>query len=88
MITKELQSILEQQYLNKFVSIKTNQRDNKGNIIPNQFFTVSGYCTYIGANQYLNWNLQVTLDNLTPYKINHINDIQFDTPHKNLNRSF
>ena len=69
-----LLSVLQDQFLNKRITVPVNERDNRGRIIPNKFTTCSGQCTFIGSNQFLNWDIQVIVDGM-PIHIKHINDI-------------
>ena len=66
---------LEEIFLNKKVLIKIPFRDNAGKEIPGKFDTTGGICTFIGPNDFMGYELQVTIDR-TPFKINHINDIK------------
>jgi len=69
-----LLSVLQDQFLNKRITVPVNERDNRGKIIPNKYTTASGQCTFIGSNPYLNYDIQVTVDGM-PIQIKHINDI-------------
>jgi hypothetical protein len=69
-----LLSILQDQFLNKKITVVIPELDNRGKIIPNKYTTASGICQYIGSNNVLGYQLQVTIDGM-PIQINHINDI-------------
>jgi hypothetical protein len=51
------------------------ERDQRGKIMPNRFTTCAGVCTFIGSNEIMGWELQVTID-LMPLSVKHVNDIQ------------
>jgi hypothetical protein len=76
---KQLQKLLEDQFLNKRISVPIPERDNKGKVIPNKFQQCAGICQFIGPNPLLGWDLQVTVDG-TPIQIRHINDIKIQEP--------
>lgn len=69
-----LLSILQDQFLNKRITVVVPERDNNGRTIPNKFTTCSGLCTFIGSNNVLQWDIQVTVDGM-PIQVKHINDI-------------
>ena len=73
-MNSQLKTVLEQQFFNKKITVPVPARNDYGKIIPNKFQHCTGTCTYIGDNQYLKWDIQVTIDRM-PIKINHINDI-------------
>lgn len=73
-MTTQLQSLLIQQFLNKRIIVPITERDNRGKTIPNKFTTASGQCTFIGSNNVLGWEIQVTVDGM-PIQVKHINDI-------------
>jgi hypothetical protein len=69
-----LQKLLEDQFLNKRITVPIPERDNKGKVITNKFQQCTGICQYIGSNPFMKWDLQVTVDG-TPIQVRHINDI-------------
>jgi hypothetical protein len=69
-----LLSILQEQFLNKKITVPVLERDQRGRTIPNKYTTASGQCTFIGSNPVLGYDLQVTIDGM-PIQIKHINDI-------------
>lgn len=69
-----LQQILQDQFLNKRITVPIPERDNRGRTIPNKYTTASGICQYIGSNNVLGYDIQVTVDGM-PLQIRHINDI-------------
>jgi hypothetical protein len=71
----ELLLILQDQFLNKKITVPIPERDNSGKTIPNKFQQCTGICSYIGPNNTLNWDIQVTVDG-TPIQVKHINDIK------------
>lgn len=73
-MTKELQTVLKQQFLNKWIVIPIIERDQRGKNIPNKYTTCAGRCTFIGSNQIMGWELQVTVDGM-PLAVRHLNDI-------------
>lgn len=77
-MNEELIKILQEKFLNKDLSVPIPLRNNQGKIIPNKYTDCSGHCTFIGDNKIMNWNLQVTLDDM-PIQVNHINDIKIVT---------
>lgn len=70
-----LNQILQEQFLNKRITVPIPERDNKGKVIPNKFQQCSGTCQFIGSNPFLGWDLQVTVDG-TPIQVKHINEIK------------
>lgn len=71
-----LKTILEQQFLNKRILIPVPERDQKGKLIPTKTINIAGQCTFIGSNETLGWDIQVTLDDQMPVQVSHINDIK------------
>ena len=71
----QLQTLLEQQFLNKRISVPIPDRDQNGKTIPNWFVQCTGICTFIGSNHIMGWEIQVTVGS-TPIPVKHINDIQ------------
>lgn len=74
-MTTELQTLLQTEFLNKVLLVPVAERDNWGKVIPNRFVDCAGQCTFIGSNQFMGWDLQVTVDGL-PVVVKHINDIK------------
>jgi hypothetical protein len=73
-MTKELQQILTDQFLNKRVEVKVLEKDKFGKDIPNKYVWLGGQCTFIGENEFLNIPLQINIDN-HPVWVQHITDI-------------
>ena len=70
-----LLSILQDQFLNKYITVPVPERDNYGRTIPNKTVDIAGQCTFIGENKIMGWEIQVTVD-LMPIQIKHINNIR------------
>lgn len=66
-------TVLEEQFLDKRVTIKVPARDDFGNLT-NRLTEVSGVCKFIGKNELIGWELQVTI-NRTPFEVKHITHI-------------
>lgn len=49
--------------LGKLITIKINDRDESGKIIPNKFTTIKGKCQFFGYNKILNHN-QITINRM------------------------
>ena len=50
-------------FLGKIITIKINDRDESGKIIPDKFTTVKGKCQFFGYNNILEHN-QITIDRI------------------------
>lgn len=58
----------------KLVQTKLPLRDNNCKIIKGKYDTIVGPCNYIGPNEYLGYQLQITVGGM-PIEVIHINDI-------------
>lgn len=75
-----LQSVLNQEFLNKRISIPIPERDNRGRIIPNRFVQCTGTCNYIGnIPVYGETDIYIVLDGM-PILVRHMNDIVLTPP--------
>jgi len=74
-MNQQLKSVLEEQFLNKWIIIPVPERNQIGNLIPNKTVDAGGICQYIGSNKIMNYEIQVTIDGM-PVLVKHINNIK------------
>lgn len=55
--------------LRKLVTVKINDRDESGKIIPDKFTTIKGICSFFGYNELLDY-YQITINRVPIFPIN------------------
>jgi 16S rRNA U516 pseudouridylate synthase RsuA-like enzyme len=70
-----LKSVLEDQFLHKYISVPVVERDQWANEIDNRFVNCTGKCLYIGTIPVFSAeDLYVVIDGM-PVRVRHMNDI-------------